>query len=55
MANIFNITTATVSRIKKRENHCQIIDEYNNLSLEQRKDIYKIFSDSVNFEEIKKH
>lgn len=55
LANIFNITTTTVSRIKKRENHCQIIEEYYNLPLEQRKDIYKIFSDSVDFENLKKH
>ena len=55
LADIFNITTTTVSRIKKKENHCKIVDEYNNLSLEQRKDIYKIFSDSVDFEEIKRH
>ena len=41
--------------VSGKENHCQIIDEYNNLPLEQRKDIYKIFSDSVDFEEIKKH
>ena len=55
LANIFNITTTAISRIKKRENHCQIIEEYYSLPLEQRKDIYKIFSDSVDFENLKKH
>lgn len=55
LANLFNITNTTVSRIKKKENHCQIIDEYYRLPLEQRKDIYKIFCDSVNFVELKTH
>ena len=55
LANIFNVTTTTISRIKKKENHCQIIDEYYSFPIEKRQDIYKIFSDSVNFEEIKKH
>ena len=55
LASIFNTTTATISRIKKKENHCHIIEEYENLPLEKRKDIFKIFCDSVNFQEIKSH
>ena len=55
LASIFDTTTTTISRIKKKENHCHIIEEYENLTLEERKDIFKIFSDSVNFQEIKAH
>ena len=55
LANLFNITNTTVSRIKKKENHCKIIEEYYNLPLEQRQDIYKIFCDSVTFIDIKAH
>ena len=55
LSNIFNVSLTTISRIKKKENHCQIIDEYYSFSESQRRDIYKIFSDSVNFEEIKRH
>lgn len=55
LANLFGITTTTVSRIKKKENHCQIIDQYYNLPIEERKAIYQIFCDSINFKEIKAH
>lgn len=55
LADLFNITTTTVSRIKHKENHIQIIEEYEALSLEERKAIYDIFCDSANFEELKAH
>lgn len=55
LADIFDITTTTISRIKHKVNHCQIIEEYNTLPLEQRQDIYRIFCDSINFDEIKTH
>lgn len=55
LADIFNITTTTVSRIKKKENHCQIIEEYENLSYEERRDLYKIFCESCDFINKKTH
>ena len=55
LAEIFEITTTTVSRIKHKMSHSNIIEDYNNLPLEERQMIYKIFSDSVNFVERKAH
>lgn len=55
LAEIFDITTTTVSRIKKKVNHCEIIAEYDNLPIEERQAIYKIFSDSVDFIDKKAH
>ena len=55
LADIFQITTTTVSRIKKKENHSSIIEEYYNLPFEERRDIYNIFCESCSFKEIKAH
>lgn len=46
---MYDVTRTTISRIKKGENHCEIRDEYLNLSLEERKNIYNIFCESTNF------
>lgn len=53
LAKMFETTTATISRIKKKENHIQLIEEYERLPLEERKKIYQIFLDSSNFYEDK--
>lgn len=55
MANLFDVTTTTISRIKHKENHVNIIEEYENLPLEERKAIYDIFCKSIEFEELKAH
>jgi hypothetical protein len=52
---MFNITTTTVSRIKHKVNHCEVIAEYDKLPLEERKAIYKIFCDSSDFYNQKIH
>lgn len=53
LSDIFNISKTTVSRIKHKENHSQYIQEYEQLPLEERKHIYKIFCDATNFYEKK--
>ena len=53
LAKMFEVTTATISRIKNKVNHCQYIEEYDKMSLEERQNIYKIFCDSSNFYEKK--
>lgn len=53
LADIYGISRTTISRIKKGENHCQYKEEYENLPLEERQAIYKIFCDSFNFYERK--
>lgn len=53
LAEMYDITTTTVSRIKHKTNHCQIIEEYDNMPLSERQAIYKIFCDSSNFYEKK--
>lgn len=55
LARMFNITTTTVSRIKHKVNHCEVIAEYDKLPLEERKAIYKIFCDSSDFYNQKIH
>lgn len=49
LAEMYEVTTTTISRIKHKMNHCEIIQEYDNLPLEERKNIYKIFCESTNF------
>lgn len=49
LADIYDVTRTTISRIKKGVNHCEIKDEYDNLSLDERKAIYQIFCDSTDF------
>lgn len=53
LSEIYGVSRTTISRIKKGENHCQYKEEYDKLPLEERKSIYKIFSDSYNFYERK--
>lgn len=53
LSKMFDVSLTTISRIKKEVNHNQYINEYKNMSLEERKAIYKIFCDSSNFYEIK--
>lgn len=49
LAEMFDITTTTVSRIKHKVNHLEDIELYEKMSLEDRQAIYKIFCDSTNF------
>ena len=53
LADMYEVSRTTISRIKRGENHCQYKDEYYKLSLEERQAIYKIFCDSTNFIESK--
>lgn len=49
LADMYEVTRTTISRIKKGENHCEIRREYEALSLEERKHIYQIFCESSDF------
>lgn len=49
LSEMFDISLTTVSRIKKKENHCDVIQEYENLPLEERQKIYEIFCESSDF------
>ena len=53
LADMYDVTRTTISRIKRGENHIQYKREYEQLSIEERKEIYKIFCDSTNFIENK--
>lgn len=53
LSKMFDVSLTTISRIKHRVNHCEDIDLYNAMPLEERKSIYKIFCDSSNFYEKK--
>ena len=53
LADMYEVTRTTISRIKKGENHSQYKEEYERLPLEERKAIYKIFCESSNFYEKK--
>lgn len=53
LANMYGVTRTTISRIKRGENHSLIKEEYDQLPLEERKSIYRIFCDSTNFYETK--
>ena len=53
LSEMFDVSLTTISRIKKRENHCEIIDFYNSLSYEERKNIYDNFCKEYNFYEKK--
>lgn len=55
LAKIFDITTTTVSRIKKKMSHMEIIEKYDHMSEEERREIYNIFVQSCNFEWKKAH
>ena len=49
LANMYGVSRTTISRIKNGVNHNQYKEEYDKLSLEERKAIYEIFCDSTNF------
>lgn len=49
LANIYDVSRTTISRIKKGENHIQYKRMYDALSEKDRKEIYKNFCDSTNF------
>lgn len=53
LADIYGVSRATISRIKKGVNHNKYKEDYDKLSLEEKKYIYKIFCDSNNFIEKK--
>lgn len=48
LSNIYDVSRTTISRIKKGINHCQIKEEYDALSFEDKKEIYNIFCESNN-------
>lgn len=53
LANMYDVSRTTISRIKKGVNHIEIKSEYDALPLEARQEIYRIFCDSSNFYENK--
>ena len=53
LANIYNVSRTTISRIKRGINHNQYKEEYEKLPIEERKKNYQIFCDSSNFYESK--
>lgn len=55
LSKMFEVSLTTISRIKHKENHIQWIEEYEKLSLKERKNIYDIFCQSSNFYDKKVH
>lgn len=55
LADMYDVSRTTISRIKKGVNHNQYKEEYESLPLEERQNIYKIFCESFNFYETKIH
>lgn len=55
LADMYDVSRTTISRIKKGVNHNQYKEEYESLPLEERQNIYKIFCESSNFYETKVH
>lgn len=53
LSKMYDVSLTTISRIKKKENHNQYIQEYENLPLEERQHIYNIFCESSGFYETK--
>ena len=53
LANIFDVSRTTISRIKKGINHNQYKEEYERMSLEERKKIYDNFCNDMNLLEEK--
>lgn len=53
LADIYEVSRTTISRIKKGENHNQYKEEYEKLSFEERKAFYEIFCESTNLIEKK--
>ena len=46
---MFNVSRTTISRINRGVNHNQYKEEYEQLPLEERKNIYNIFCETTNF------
>lgn len=53
LADIYEVSRTTISRIKRGENHNQYKEEYENLPFHEREAFYKIFCESTNFIEKK--
>lgn len=53
LADIFEVSRTTINRIKKGISHNQYKEEYEKLSLQERKDIFDIFVESANLIEKK--
>lgn len=53
LADIYEVTRTTISKIKRKESHLEVREEYDSLPLEERQKIYQIFCDSSNFYEKK--
>lgn len=53
LADMYEVSRTTISRIKRGVNHNEYKEEYDALPLEERKAIYKIFCDSSDFYEKK--
>lgn len=55
LADIYEVSRTTISRIKRGINHCQYKEEYEQFSKKEREDIYKIFCESANLYDKKVH
>lgn len=53
LANIYDVSRTTISRIKNGVNHSQYKDLYDKMSLEERKYYYTLLCDNTNFYESK--
>lgn len=53
LSKMYQVSLTTISRIKHKENHVEDIEQYQNLPLQEREKIYKIFCESSNFYETK--
>ena len=53
LADIYNVSRTTISRIKNGINHCEYVKKYKSLSDKDRYDIYQIFYNSSNLYEKK--
>lgn len=53
LADMYDVSRTTISRIKRGVNHIQYKQEYEQLSLEERQAIYRMFCDSTDFLENK--
>ena len=53
LSNMYDVSRTTISRIKSGASHSQYKEEYNNLSEDDRKELYEIFCESTNFVEDK--
>lgn len=49
LADIYDVSRTTISRIKNGVNHNQYKEEYEQLPLEERQKIYKVFCESYDF------